>query len=682
MTEKALLFVLSKWRLLLYALTCIVGALLLVFYSQDIGLRVFDVVAKNQEKQLVTYLEEEKKIVAGSVLSLSQREELRSAVEVEDVERIDAVLTKEKTVTGLTAYTVADENGTALTRAPVKANLGDNVFLTIPGGRAVAKGVVDATYGYGRNFPLTLGAGSLVKGADGVTLGAVFGGYWFDNNYAKRFKEKYLLDSKKREVVFYSKEDGVIGNSIQDPEVRSKFRTYISHASTLIQDGRSGDLINVNGKDYIVTNYLLDGKDEIYGGVLLLTPAPLNLFLRSMLVALIISFIFFISLLILEKVTIPELLRFRKKTLYVVLFALTGVVFISLWTGIYSHGKISTIQLSAPKLTIYNSVLKIRPGSGVYTVGHSQQVAIVVYSGGEEINAVQTRLLFDPEVIDVQSLSFNRSICSPETIIEQSIDKERDIIMISCIVLEKAFSDVPGVVADIQFTPIAAGNASISFGEDTNVLAADGLGTDVLRSVTSGFYRIFNEEDLSTSFSKDTLVIPFSPTHENSSRWYSSKRISVLWQAVEGAEYVYELSKNPTGGMVQPIRTFATEVTVEAPTDGVYYFKLAARKGDLTGLVSTFKINIDSTPPNIPLIKTSSLRVKKDDIVRFELSSEDDGSGLQKNFYVRLDDSTWLPTLSRLYMPFHDTGVHTVGVRVFDNAENYADGEVEIRVKK
>ncbi len=44
--------------------------------------------------------------------------------------------------------------------------------------------------------------------------------------------------------------------------------------------------------------------------------------------------------------------------------------------------------------------------------------------------------------------------------------------------------------------------------------------------------------------------------------------------------------------------------------------------------------------------------------------------------------STWLPTLSRLYMPFHDTGAHTVSVRVFDNAENYSDGEVEIRVKK
>lgn len=41
-----------------------------------------------------------------------------------------------------------------------------------------------------------------------------------------------------------------------------------------------------------------------------------------------------------------------------------------------------------------------------------------------------------------------------------------------------------------------------------------------------------------------------------------------------------------------------------------------------------------------------------------------------------------VPTFSKLYIPFHDTGEHTVRVRVFDNAENYSEIEVVITVTK
>jgi hypothetical protein len=76
------------------------------------------------------------------------------------------------------------------------------------------------------------------------------------------------------------------------------------------------------------------------------------------------------------------------------------------------------------------------------------------------------------------------------------------------------------------------------------------------------------------------------------------------------------------------------------------------------------------------------LSVKRGEVVRFELSSKDGLSGLEKNFYVQNDGSIWLPTFSKLYIPFHDVGEHSIGVRVFDNAGNYADTSVVVQVKK
>ncbi|MFA5132412.1 MAG: hypothetical protein WC444_03765 [Candidatus Paceibacterota bacterium] len=680
MQEKISSFLRIKWALLLYTGVSIVCALSLSFYAQDVGLRLFDFVAQNQEKKLITYLRTEGDSIIEKVSTFSARDDVKESLRQKDVSRLTELLEQAKISTGLMAFTAADAQGVALSRFPVKANLGDNVFLTLPIGRIASQGATAITYGPGRNFSLTMASGHLVQDK-GILLGAVFGGHWFNSSYAKAFKTNYLSSFLKQEVIFYSKEEGMTGSSFESIDVQNKLSTYVTHASPLIQEGRSGDLININGKDYIVTNHLLSGGEEVYGGILLLTPLPKTLLFRSLVMSFVLTLLFLISLLLVEKVTVPELLRFKKKHLYWLLLILSLIVLVTLWMGIYLHGKSATMQLDKPKFAIYNSTIKLRPEAGVYTMGHTQQVSIVVSSGGEEINAVKVGLHFNPKVIHVDSVSFDRSICTPETIIENNIDNTEGTISVSCVITEKVFSDIRGVVADINFTPVKFGDAAITFTDDTHVLAADGLGTEVLRSMTSGFYRVFDDKDLEDSFSKNTLIIPYSPTHENSSRWYSSNNITVAWPKVEGADYLYEFSEDATTTFSNPKKIHANEIKIVAPHDGVYYFKLAAKKGDVEGLISRLKIKIDTTAPGIPLIKVSNLSVIKDNVVRFELSSDDESSGLQKNFYVQVDGSVWLPSFAKLYMPFHDKGSHIVGVRVFDNAENYSESEVRIRVK-
>lgn len=675
-------FLWNHWRVILYTIASILFTLAILFSSQnEVGVKVFDYIAKTQDQRLESFLNKEAEYVSNSVVEASKRKDVLEGIRNRDNLALIAVMQEEKQKTGLTTFTAVDANGISLSRPLTKSNIGDNVFLTLPAGRVAASGITDAIYGPGRNFPLTLGAGSLVKEQESVE-GALFGGYWLDNTYAKLFKLKYLNGFREQEIIFYSKEEGVTGNSIEGAEERNRLRAYITHASTLIQDGRSGDLLNINARDYVVTNHILSSQGDQYGGVLLLTPIPFTLLVRSGIVALLLSLGFLVSLLLLEKITIPQLFRFRKKKLYILVLSLSALVFISMWTGIYSNGKKATIYTHDPTFTIYNSTMKIVPGSGVYATGYPQQVSAMVYSGGEKINAIDMVLRFDPESIQVNSISFERSVCNPDTVLEKEVDNVGGKISVSCLITGDAFEEIRGIVADIDFTPMLPGVSNLSFAEDTHVYAADGLATDVLRLATSASYRAFKEEEIVGAYSEDTVVIPHSLTHDNSSKWYNNKEVVFVWPKVKDVEYVYELSEDDELLIINKESTFSTSLTVTPPADGLYYFKLAAKRDDVLSQVSVFKISIDTTPPSAPRIKVSSARVKKDDIVRFELSSEDTMSGLQKNFYVRIDGGAWLPSSSKLFMPFHEVGDHTLGVRVFDNAENYSDSELVINVSK
>lgn len=656
---------------------------LVITYGGKFNVFVFDKIAERQEKKFAMYLSLEGQEIITRTQKLSERKELQEAIESGDTKKLKSLLDDFRSETGFTAFTAVNANGTALSRSPAGANIGDNVFLTVRVGQKISTGLTGAFIGAGRNFPLTYGTGFFVKKGT-TTVGALMGGVWLDNAYAQKFKQKYLQGSLvDREVVFYSKMEGITGSSIDNVEIRQKMRAYLVHASSIIDSKRSGDLLNIDGKDYIITNYLFpDDANDIYGGALILTPLPGVLFVRSFVTALIIALMCLLFLLGIERVTLRNLLFGRRKTLYTVLLCFSVIIFVVVWFGLYTRGRLLTQYLNKPEFVIYNSTFKIKPASGVYVVGYPQQFSIILYSGGENVNAAEARISFDPHLATVDKISFSRSVCDSNKIISQEIDNESGTIDIACVIAEPVFQDPRAVVADIIFTPKSMGAVDFSFDDSSQVLAADGLGTNVLRKTDAAAFRIFGEQDFSSQFSSSTLVVPYSSTHDDSAVWYNNRHISMQWLPIKGAEYVYQFSDSLSSDFTYYKTTSFSNVTVEAPHDGTFYFKVAARQGAVTGPISVFKINIDTTPPENPTIKLSSSIVKKDDIVRFELSSEDDLSGLQKNFYVRSEGVTWIPTFSKIYMPFHDVGPHTVDVRVFDNAENYADSSVTIDVKE
>lgn len=109
-------------------------------------------------------------------------------------------------------------------------------------------------------------------------------------------------------------------------------------------------------------------------------------------------------------------------------------------------------------------------------VGEEIKLEIYVTSAEQAINAVGYEIEFDKDLVEVLSTDSEGSFCElfPEDIIEDSS------VRYSCGLPTPGFTGKDGLVGSIKLEAIASGRLEVVFGENTQVLANDGLGTDIL----------------------------------------------------------------------------------------------------------------------------------------------------------------------------------------------------------
>lgn len=679
-SKRNLVTFLKEEKILIYfTIVFIIVAILFSFFSPQIGIKLYRNYILKRGVVLNQIFDKEKEDILNKVKTIGSIDDIKSYTSNRDTPNLINLLRELQKFSGLTQFTVVDKNGVAMARVPYGKNIGDNVFLTLPIGRIASKGISTVMYTSGRNFPLSLGASYPILNTKGEIAGAILGGNWLNNDTAKRLKKEYL--HKDEEIVFYSKNEGLIGSSFNSTSSKRLLNVYVNHGSSFVQQGTSGEIIHIENKDYIIYNKTFFNSDSDLGGVLLLIPLPYTLHFRATMVGIILTFIFLIIFLFIKPLYSFENLT-KKKRLVVFFFVLISAVVFVLSTYItYETAKTKITDISKSKFNIYNSTLKIKPDSGVYNIGDSQTISVIVKTGGEAINAIDTILRYDPTVLHIDSVSTDNSFCSPDLFITKSIDNNLGIIDIACGVSGNGFSEDQSVLADITFTPIKEGLSQIIFDDGTTVLAADGLGTNVLRYMTGASYDVFDKKKLGI-LSKIPIPVMFSTSHPNSSQWYNSRIVNVDWVAEPNTIYLYRLDTSTSTDTSLYNVTASNYFTTTAPKDGIYYFHLALKKDGIIGPTKIIKINIDTEAPNIPTIRASSLNVKKGEIVRLEFGGQDGFSGIQKNFYIKVDDGIFLPTAQKLYIPFDKSGQHIITLRIFDNAENYSETKVTINVSK
>ena len=672
---------LYKIRFLLYSFLILAGLIyfvvpLLASLSNKAVSWYFD----HQALELQQRIERDKQQLLNQAQSIAAVDAVKNLIIKHNAIDLLSVLNDERQNRQLGPVMATDQRGVVLTRTVNLSRRGDYVFNTTPWGAEVSQGRDVKSVEYGLALPFIIIAGSPVyQGAQMV--GAIFTSQPLDDNYATQLKKDYL--NPLSEIFFFSERDGLVGTSLQDKKYRQLLNYGFSAGKSWLHADDQTRIIKVNDRYFYFRNIVLPGLTDSNGGLVLMSPFSFNLFFIG--VSLIFCLLFFIGVYLFHRY-FRRRWSLRRHLFFIGFTTLaTVLLFYFSYLSCKNYVAAQALVFNPPSYTIYNSTLHLYPEQDIFDRSFQQKISIKLDSGGEPINTARVVLNYDPRLAAVTDIVTTNSFCHPDMFLEKDIDNQRGVVTIACSAPSPGFAETNGTVADLLLQPLTPGVFTLTFGPETQILANDGLGTNVLREVVGGSYQIAAPEAPATVGGAPAQVLVFSPTHPNNERWYKNKNINLTWLPQNGVSFAYDLNQipaeKPYGGK-ENLTTVQHSVRLSAPGDGIYYFHIAAFKNGVYGPTTEYKMKVDTTPPQLPTIKISSNNPKVNSIVRFEFSGRDRTSGIQPNFYVKLDDSIWLPSTDHLETAFTSAGTHQITVRVFDNAGNYSDTSVSLSVKR
>ncbi len=368
----------------------------------------------------------------------------------------------------------------------------------------------------------------------------------------------------------------------------------------------------------------------------------------------------------------------------VALLVITAIlIFAVSFTFITLNHRIRFSQFGTTTQT-HNATLHLLPDNGNFNTGDTERVVIQLLTGGETINAVQTTIAYDTDKITVTDILTANSFCQLFPI--RAVDVANGKATIACGLPTPGYNKTAGTVAELLLHLKQSGTFSLKF-ENSEVLANDGLGTNVLGSTTDAEYHVIDSPPASPApaqQSGEPVVMPtlsvFSPTHPNSEQWYNQRDVKFTWPQASGYKYAHRFDQKPSSEQDGLAVTADNALSVTAPNDGVFYLHLAAIKAGVVGPATTSLVRIDATPPQKVELKASQTEVKPGDIVQLISSSKDETSGSQPAYSLRVNGGPFLTVGPSLNYSFNSPGTYTLVIRAFDNAGNYAEDQVVITV--
>lgn len=326
----------------------------------------------------------------------------------------------------------------------------------------------------------------------------------------------------------------------------------------------------------------------------------------------------------------------------------------------------------------------LSPSTGTFQVGSTFDVSVFVNTNGNDVNAVKVNLKFDPKKLQVASPTAGRSFISV-WVSQPSYSNIDGTIMFQGGMPSPGISTSAGLVSTITFRAVAPGVANISVLEASQVLLNDGRGTDILGSMGRGIYE---------------LILPppegpkvFSPTHPDQNKWYKDNNLMLKWEKEDGVtDFSYSIDNDFSGAPDNISEGRGNSVSFADLKDGIWYFHIKARKGDVWGGISHYIIRIDSTPPAAFNLNfepgAASIIFTQQPIVSFVTTDALSGIdhyelktiNIGKSAEASKGESEFFVEVSSPYRASLTSGTYKVVIRAYDKAGNWRDSSDDIRV--
>jgi len=325
--------------------------------------------------------------------------------------------------------------------------------------------------------------------------------------------------------------------------------------------------------------------------------------------------------------------------------------------------------------------LYLSPAQGAVTVGSIFDVSVFVNTGGQQVNAVDVYIRFDPTKVQIASPSAGQSVVG--VWVSQPVYSNLEgTARFQGGIPDPGINTSAGVISTITFRAREPGKAVIIIEPRSRVLLNDGKGTDIL---------------VSRSGAQFDLVLPppagpevVSGSHPDQTFWSRNNDPVFTWEREpSNFDFSYELNGNPLFipddiGEGTDVRANFNDVS-----DGIWYFHIKALGPGGWGGVTHYTVLIDSTAPANFNIKTSpgTTTKKTQPILTFLTTDETSGLGHYEVKILNLNDSTrpeFTPFFVEITSPFQtpelEPGSYEIIVRAFDLAGNFQDSKVRLRI--
>ncbi|MDO8558763.1 MAG: cohesin domain-containing protein [bacterium] len=328
--------------------------------------------------------------------------------------------------------------------------------------------------------------------------------------------------------------------------------------------------------------------------------------------------------------------------------------------------------------------LYLSPSSGTFFIGSTFNVSVFVNTGDNNINVVKADLKFDPKKVQIASPTAGKSLISV-WLAQPSYSNIEGTASFQGGIPSPGVNTSSGLISTITFRAIAPGEATISFSDSSKVLLDNGKGTNILNSLNRGAYR---------------LIIPppegpevFSPTHLDQNKWYGNNSPTISWTKDEGVnDFSYSLDNSLFGDVDNVSEGDNTSISYSDLEDGIWYFHIKAKNGNIWGGISHYILQIDKTPPayfQLDLRPTlrSDFVVPQEPIITFVTTDNLSGIDYYSLKLINLSDSrkngsdAFFTEISSPYkLPDSDPGQYEIIVRAFDGAFNFTDSAKKIEI--
>lgn len=322
------------------------------------------------------------------------------------------------------------------------------------------------------------------------------------------------------------------------------------------------------------------------------------------------------------------------------------------------------------------ATLRVNPNTGVYTVGAPFTVSVVLNTAGQSVNAADGQLTFNPKEMQVVSVTRTGSIFSLWTE-EPTFSNAAGTISFGG-GSPAGYKGAAGTVFRITLRALGAGTPKINF-KSGSVLAADGLGTNILTSMNGGAYTISavtNEPEPEYIAPANTPSAPVinSTTHPNPDGWSRETTAVLSWSVPSGITGVRTLLDASPGTVPTIVYDeVISEKTIEDLDDGVSYFHIQFRNSEGWGRITHYRLGVDTEAPK-------DLQVTVEDSTNPEAPGHllkvtyDDISPVSE-FKVQIDGQdpvtyTDEDGAGNVHIEPLEPGHHTVVVEAFDAAGN------------